>query len=124
MSRNPFIYQKWPQMLILGQQYGRPWAKHPNFSSGSKRFGAHISENHLGTSFAFFGRAWHQMGQKGQYLDQNDKKCQMWLFLHALSCHLEREVDVCKGRVILARKYSLMEIFTKKYLKGSLISYN
>ena len=47
------------------------------------------------------------MGQKGQYLAQNDEKCQMWLFLHALSCHLEKEVDVCEGKVILARKYSL-----------------
>ena len=38
-------------------------------SRGSKS--SHLSENHPGTSFAlFFGRAWHQMDQKGQN-DQN-----------------------------------------------------
>ena len=46
---------------------------------GSKSFGTNISENHLGTSFALFcGLAWHQMGQKGQYLAQNNQKCIFW----------------------------------------------
>ena len=38
---------------------------------GSKSSGTYISENHLGTSLAlFFGRAWHQMDQKGHILGQ------------------------------------------------------
>ena len=44
---------------------------------GGKSSGTHISENHLGASFVlFFGRAWHQRDQKGQYLAQNDQKSQ------------------------------------------------
>ena len=27
-----------------------------------------------------FGRAWQRMGQKGQYLAQNDQTCQFWPF--------------------------------------------
>ena len=42
------------------------WAKHPNYLGGSKSSGTHLSENHQGTSFAFFGRAWHRMKKKGQ----------------------------------------------------------
>ena len=63
------LEQKWPflgqnNLIILG---------------GSKIFGTHISENHQGTLFAlFFGQAWNQMGQKGQYLVQNDQKCMCW----------------------------------------------
>ena len=42
------------------------------FTRLSKRFGTHITENHLRTSFAlFFGRAWDKMGQKCQFLAKN-----------------------------------------------------
>ena len=51
------------------------WAKHPNYLEGSKSSGTHLSENHQGTSFAFFGRAWHRMKKKGQYLAQNGQQC-------------------------------------------------
>ena len=109
MSRQGLYLSSNGHKCLYWDNNGRPRAKHPNFSIGSKYFGTHISgkpPRHL-PHLHFFGQAWHQMGQKGQYLAQNDEKCQMWLFLHALSCHLEKEVDVCKGRVILARKYSI-----------------
>ena len=44
------------------------------FSGGSKSFGTCKEEKQLGTSFALvFGGAWHQMGQKGQYVDKISK---------------------------------------------------
>ena len=42
------------------------------FTEESKGFGTHMTENHLGTSFAlFFSGAWDQMDQKGQYWAKN-----------------------------------------------------
>ena len=52
----------------------------------SKSFGTNITENHFGNlSALFFGHALDQVGQKCQYLAQNDQKMhifgQIWLFL-------------------------------------------
>ena len=48
---------------------------------GSKSFGTHITENHLGTLFAlFFGRALDQMGQTCQYLAKMLILGQIWPF--------------------------------------------
>ena len=61
-----------PNLVIFGQ-------KSPILTGESKSFVTHIKEKDLSTLFAlFFGRAWDEMGQKCQYLTQNDQKCIFW----------------------------------------------
>ena len=58
---------------------GKIWQKILIFTTESKSFGTHVTENHLGTFFALFlSRAWNKMGQKCQYLAKNDQKCIFW----------------------------------------------
>ena len=64
-----------PKMPISGQK----GQKFLIFKEGSKNFGTHITENHLGTLIAlFFGPARDKMGPKGQFLAKNVKFGHFW----------------------------------------------
>ena len=52
---------------LFHSKNGRFWAKHPIFLGGRKSFGTKISENYQAPHPHFFGGAWHQLGQIGQY---------------------------------------------------------
>ena len=75
-----------PNILIFFVREQKFWYTHITkpgqiliFPGRSKSFATCIIENHLGTLFAlFFGRVWHQMGQKCQYLAQSDHRCIFW----------------------------------------------
>ena len=65
---------------IFWGRNSRFWAIHPYFIGREQSFGTNISENHQ-PPFTFFYWAWHQMGQKGQYLARNDFWGQILPFL-------------------------------------------
>ena len=68
-ARTANIWPKWPKMHILGK-FDRCGAKVLFFWGGIKSFVTHVSENHLGTSFALFlvrqGTKWAKKTQHGQ----------------------------------------------------------
>ena len=58
-----------PNLVVLGQ-------KIVVFTGESKSFGTHITEKpHRHLVCIVFGQAWYEIGQKCQYLAQNDQKC-------------------------------------------------
>ena len=77
--------KKW-QYLAQNDQKCRFWTKFGHFGPKilifmgvSKSFGTNITGNHIhNLSALFFGQALDQMGQKCQYLAQNDQKCIFW----------------------------------------------
>ena len=62
------------QESIFWAKFDQILAQNPNFYMRKQKFWyPRYKKKHLGTlSALFFGRAWDQMGQKWQYLAQND----------------------------------------------------
>ena len=61
-----------PNLVVFGQ-------KILFFTGEVKSFVTHVTETHLGTLFTFFfDWAGYEMGQKCQYLAQNNQKCIFW----------------------------------------------
>ena len=76
MCKNANIWPKMTKNAYFGPNLAFFGPKILILKGGSKNFGTHITEKHLGTLFAlFFGREWDKMGQKCQYLAQNDQNC-------------------------------------------------
>ena len=69
----------WPRMtknVYFGPKLAILGPKLLIFGGGSKSFGTHIRKPHRHLVCINFSGVWHQMGQKGKYLSQNDQKCQ------------------------------------------------
>ena len=67
------------QESIFWAKFGRFWAKIPHFYGRKQNFlHPHNAKPARHLLRIIFGRAWDQMGQKGQYSAQNDQECIIW----------------------------------------------